>query len=129
MKLLNAGSRFAPIAEELIENQYARERLQDGANKLHDAYSRAQKRRVKPTRDRKLRAQFEAAISALDEGSAALFSGRRKPKRSGRKLLLGAVGLGAAGLVAAVAVNDELRESLLGSAKALGDEISDPSDD
>ena len=124
MAMTDLGSRFAPLAEELLENRYARENLQEGAEKLRDAYNRAQKRRVKPSRDRKLRAQFEAAISALDEGSAALLSGRRKPKRTGRKLLLGAVALGATGLGVALAVNDELRDSFFGSAKALGEEIA-----
>lgn len=105
MALKDTGSRFAPIAEELLENSYARENLREGAEKLRAAYSRAQKRRVKPARDRKLRAQLEAALSAIDEGSAALFSGRRKPKRTGRKLLLGAVALAAVGAAVAFAVD------------------------
>src|SRR3954468_18476517 len=90
-------SRLGPLAEELLENSYARENLREGTEKLRDAYERAQKRRVKPSRDRKLRSQFEAAIAALDEGSAALASGRKKPKRTGRKLILTVLALGAAG--------------------------------
>jgi hypothetical protein len=113
-----------PLAEELLDNRYARENLREGAEKLRDAYGRAQKRRVKPSRDRKLRRQFEAAITALDEGTAALAVGRRKPKRTGRKAVLTVLALAAAGSAAALALNDGLREQVFGSAKALGEEIS-----
>jgi hypothetical protein len=127
MAMTDAPSRLLPFAEELLDNTYARENLREGTEKLRDAYGRARKRRVKPTRDRKLRRQFEAAIAALDEGTAALASGRKKPRRTARKLVLGvlaAVGLGAA---VALAVNEDLRDSVLGSAKALGEEISSDS--
>jgi hypothetical protein len=113
-----------PLAEELLDNRYARENLREGAEKLRDAYGRSQKRRVKPSRDRKLRRQFEAAIAAIDEGTAALASGRQKPKRTGRKAMLTVVALGLAGAGAALALNDGLREQVFGSAKALGEEIS-----
>jgi hypothetical protein len=125
---LTAPSRMLPLAEELLDNTYARENLREGAEKLRDAYGRAQKRRVKPTRDAKLRRQFEAAIAALDEGTAALASGRKKPKRTGRKVVLTALALTAAGAGAALALNDGLRESVFGSAKALGEEISGDQD-
>jgi hypothetical protein len=101
MAVNDVPSRLMPLAEELLDNSYARENLRDGAEKMRDAYSRARKRRVKPSRDRKLRKQFEAAISALDEGTAALASGRRKPKRTGRKVLAGLLVVGAAGAGAA----------------------------
>jgi hypothetical protein len=125
MALTDAPSRLLPLAEELLDNRYARENLREGAEKLRDAYGRAQKRRVKPSRDRKLRRQFEAAIAALDEGTAALASGRQKPKRTGRKVVLTVLVLTGAGAAAALALNEDLRESVFGSAKALGEEISD----
>jgi hypothetical protein len=128
MALTDAPSRMLPLAEELLDNTYARENLREGAEKLRDAYARAQKRRVKPTRDRKLRRQFEAAIAALDEGTAALASGRKKPKQTGRKLVLTGLALTAAGSAAALALNDGLRESVFGSAKALGEELSGAQD-
>ena len=124
MASTDAPSRMLPLAEELLENRYARENLREGAEKLRDAYGRARKRRVKPARDRKLRRQFEAAIAALDEGTAALASGRKKPKRTGRKVVLGALAVTGAAAAAALALNEDLRESVLGSAKALGEEIS-----
>ena len=124
MALTDAPSRMLPLAEELLDNRYARENLREGAEKLRDAYGRAQKRRVKPSRDRKLRRQFEAAVAALDEGSAALASGRQKPKRTGRKAVLTVLALAAAGSAAVLALNDGLREQVFGSAKALGEEIS-----
>jgi hypothetical protein len=124
MALTDASSRLLPLAEELLDNTYARENLREGSEKLRDAYERAQKRRVKPSRDRKLRRQFEAAIAALDEGTAALASGRQKPKRTGRKVVLAVLALAGAGAAAALALNEDLRDSVLGSAKALGEEIS-----
>ena len=81
-------AQLKPLAEELLDNSYARENLQEGAEKLRDAYDRSRKRRVKPSKDRKLRKQIEAAVAALDEGTAALASGRKKPKRTGRNVVL-----------------------------------------
>jgi len=101
MAMTDAPNRLLPLAEELLENNYARENLQEGAEKLRDAYGRARKHRVKPSRDGKLRRQFEAAIAALDEGTAALASGRRKPKHTNRKVLGGLLVAAAAGAVAA----------------------------
>jgi len=117
-------STLKPLAEELLENNYARENLQEGAEKLRDAYDRSRKRRVKPSKDRKLRKQVEAAIAALDEGTAALASGRKKPKRTGRNLVLTGIGLAVAGAAAVLATNEDLRDKVFGSAKALGDEIT-----
>jgi hypothetical protein len=122
-------AKLKPLAEELLENNYARENLQEGAEKLRDAYERSQKRRVKPSKDRKLRKQLEAAVQALDEGTAALASGRQKPKRTGRKIVLTLLALILAGAAAVLATNEELRNSALGSAKALGDEITSSGSD
>jgi hypothetical protein len=124
MALTDAPSRLLPLAEEILDNRYARENLREGTEKLRGVYGRARKRRVKPASDRKLRKQFEAAIAALDEGTAALASGRKKPKRTGRKVVLTMVALGVAGTAAALALNEDLRESVLGSAKALGEEVA-----
>jgi hypothetical protein len=124
MALTDAPSRLLPLAEEILDNRYARANLREGAEKLSGVYERAHKRRVKPASDRKLRKQFEAAIAALDEGTAALASGRKKPKRTGRKVVLTLVALGVAGAAAALALNEDLRESVLASARALGEEVS-----
>jgi len=130
MTMTDAPSRLLPFTAELLDNTYARDNLREGAEKLRDAYGRARKRRVKPSQDRKLRRQFEAAIAALDEGTAALASGRKKPRRTGRKLALGLLAVAGAGAAVALAVNEDLRNSVLGSAKALGEEItSDTSSD
>ncbi|HEX4306218.1 MAG TPA: hypothetical protein VHZ54_09290 [Solirubrobacterales bacterium] len=118
-----------PLAEELLDNSYARENLQEGAEKLRDAYERSRKRRVKPSKDRKLRKQLEAAVAALDEGTAALASGRKRPKRTGRKVVLALVGLALAGAAAVLATNEDLRNQVLGSAKSLGDEITGSGDE
>jgi hypothetical protein len=124
MAVTGAASRLTPLAEELLDNAYARDNLREGAEKLRDAYGRARKRRVKPSKDRKLRRQFEAAITALDEGTAALASGRKKPKRNGRKVVLTVLAVTGAAAATALALNEDLRESVLGSAKALGEEVT-----
>ncbi len=117
-------SRLKPFAEELLDNNYARQNLQEGAAKLQDAYERSRKRRVKPSKDRKLRKQLEAAIQAIDEGTAALASGRHKPSHKGRNLALVLLLAVAAGTAAVLATNEDLRDKVFGSAKALGDEIA-----
>jgi hypothetical protein len=117
-------STVLPLAEELLDNNYARENLQEGAEKLRDAYERSRKRRVKPSKDRKLRKQVEAAIQAIDEGTAALASGRKKPKHTGRNVFLGLLGIAIAGAGVVLATNEDLRNQVFGSAQALGDEIA-----
>ncbi|HEY5977761.1 MAG TPA: hypothetical protein VIT85_07870 [Solirubrobacterales bacterium] len=94
-------SRLSPVVEEIMENNYARQQLQSGAENLRDAYNRAQKRRVKPTEDRKLHRQLQSGISSLGEGAKALAGGRRAPKRRWPKRLA-TVGIlaGGAGAVA-----------------------------
>jgi hypothetical protein len=121
-------SKLKPLAAELLDNSYARDNLQEGAEKLRDAYGRSRKRRVKPSKDRKLRKQLEAAIAAIDEGTAALASGRKKPKRTGRNVVLVMLGAAVAGTAAVLATNEELRNKVFGSAKALGDEITSTGD-
>jgi hypothetical protein len=80
-------------------------------------------KKVKPRRN-----QVESAIKAIDEGTAALASGRRKPSHKGRNAVLGLLIVTAAGTAVALAVSENLRGQVFGSAKALGDEIagSDP---
>lgn len=74
------AARLAPYAKELLENEYARENLREGVEKLRAAYRRGQKRRVEPTPDERLRQQVRSAAQSLTEAGQALRSGRRKPK-------------------------------------------------
>jgi hypothetical protein len=74
------AARLAPYAKERLENEYAREKLRDGVEKLRAVYRRGQKRRVEPTRDERLREQLRSATRSLTEAGQALGSGRRKPK-------------------------------------------------
>ena len=69
-----------------------------------------------------MRRQLESAIAALDEGTAALFSGRKKPKRTGRKVALSLLAIAAAGAATALAVDEDLRNSVFGSAPSDGSE-------
>jgi hypothetical protein len=130
MALTEVPSRLLPLAEELLDNRYARDHLREGGERLQDAFRRAQKRRVTPSRCRRIRRQLESAIAALDEGTAALASGRRKPRHRGRKVVLALLALAGIGAAAVLAGNEDLRRSVLGSARALGEEIcGDPGTD
>lgn len=101
-------------AQRLIENEYVQENLAEAADRLRAAYKRASKRRVEPTRDKKLRRQIRDAALSLREATNALQSGRRKPKkRRGRRLVLVLI-LGAGAAAAIVASNEELRRKVLG---------------
>jgi len=120
--MTDATTRLLPFAEEMLENSYARENLREGAENLRAAYARARKRRVNPAQDRKLRRQLEAAVAKLDEGTAALASGRRKPRRTGRKVALAALAAVGVGAGAALAASEDLRNSVFGSAGAGGEE-------
>ncbi|HEV7400085.1 MAG TPA: hypothetical protein VGN84_07415 [Solirubrobacterales bacterium] len=110
------ASRFTPYVQELLDNEYAQENLLNGATKLRAAYGRSKKRRVNAARDRKLRRQLTVAALSLGEGAKALAGGRRKPpKRRGRRLVM-FLGIGALGTGVALAVNEDPRSSLFGSA-------------
>ena len=81
-----------------------------------------------PKKVKPLAEELIAAIKAIDDGTAALASGRRKPSHKARNAVLGLLVVTAAGTAVALAVNEKLRGQVFGSAKALGDEIagSDP---
>jgi hypothetical protein len=108
------AARVGPIAERLLENQYAQENLREAVENLRRAYQRASKRRVKPAEDKKLHQQVREAALSLTEAAKALKSGRQKPKKRRGKRLLILLGLGAAGVVAALAASEDLRNKVLG---------------
>jgi hypothetical protein len=119
MARTNHTARLAPYAAELLENAYVQENLRDGVEKLRAAYQRAQKRRVEPTRDEKLRQQLRSAAASISEAGRALGGRRRKPEpRWGRRLALIAA-VGAAGAIAGLAARERL-------AKSSGPEPADP---
>jgi ferric-dicitrate binding protein FerR (iron transport regulator) len=115
MTASDTTARITPYIEELLENGYARENLRDAARNIRAAYRRVRKRRAKAARDERLRRQVQAAARSLTEAGRALRTGRRKPRRRwGRRLLL-LLGLGIAAAGIAVAADEELRASILGS--------------
>jgi hypothetical protein len=113
--MADRATKLAPYVERLVENGYAQERLSDAASSLQAAYERASKRRVKASRDEKLRRQVRDAAQALSEATNALRTGRKKPKKRWGRRLLVVLGLGALAGAAALAVSEDLRKSLLGS--------------
>ena len=105
------NARFTPYVQELLENEYVQQNLRDGVDQLRSAYRRAQKRRVEPARDERLRRQIASAARSINEAGSALRSGRRKPKpRWGARLaVIG--GLTAAGAVTAAWAKERLGAS------------------
>jgi hypothetical protein len=109
------ANRTGTYAERLIENEYVQENLGRAATNLRDAYRRASRRRVEPTRDEKLRRQVRQAALSLKEAGSALQSGRSKPKkRPGRRILVVLVVVAGGAVAAAMASSEELRQKLLG---------------
>jgi hypothetical protein len=45
MPATDMAARFTPYVQELLENEYARDNLREGADKLRAAYERSRKRR------------------------------------------------------------------------------------
>jgi hypothetical protein len=102
MAKTDTASRIAPYIEQLVENAYARENLRAGTEKLQAAIERSRKRRVKPSRDTKIRRQLKSAAASLAEGANALASGRQKPKRNwGKRIALVGMAAGAGAAIAA----------------------------
>jgi len=112
----DSAARLTPYVRELLDNEYARDNLSEAGARLRDAYERSRKRRVKATRDAKLRRQLGIAAASIVESGKALSDGRRKPavKKGRRRLAALALGLGV-GAGIALASNPELRDDLLGS--------------
>jgi hypothetical protein len=110
--------RLAPYAQELVENAYAQEKLRAGVDKLRAAYRRAQKRRVEPTRDEKVRSQVRSAAESITEAGRALRSGRRKPERRWGTRLAVIVGLGVAGVATVLWAKERLSDQPSGPTQA-----------
>ena len=113
MAATESASRLEPYVERLLQNAYVQDNLLDAVGNLREAYERAQKRRVEPARDEKIRHQLRQAALSLKEAGEALKSGRQKPKKRRAKRMLMLASLGAVGVAAALAASEELRSKLL----------------
>jgi hypothetical protein len=102
----------SPYVERLLENAYVQDNLLEAMQNLRRAYERAQKRRVEPARDSKIRHQLRQAALSLTEAGEALKSGRRKPRKRWPKRVF--VLIGAIGVAAALAGSEDLRRRLVG---------------
>ena len=114
MRRSDTATSVMPFLERALDNRYAQENLSDAAENLRAAYRRASKRRVQPTRDKKLREQLRQAALSITEAGSAIKTGRQKPrKRWGRRVLV-VIGVGTVGAAAALAASDELRNTVFG---------------
>lgn len=110
----DTAAGVTPFLERALDNRYAQENLSDAAEKLRAAYRRASKRRVEPTRDKRLHEQLRQAALSITEAGRAIKTGRQKPrKRWGRRVLV-VIGVGAVGTAAAMAASEELRSTVFG---------------
>jgi hypothetical protein len=115
MTATESASRLGPYVERLLQNAYVQDNLLDAVENLRGAYERAQKRRVEPARDEKIRRQLRQSALSLQKAGEALKSGRQKPKKRRAKQTLVLVSLGAVGVAAALAASEELRSKLFDS--------------
>jgi hypothetical protein len=119
MPASDGTARAAAYAQRLIDNRYAQENLGEAVDSLRAAYQRASKRRVEPARDEKIRKHVRHAAHSISETTRALKTGRQKPKR--RRRLLIVLGLSAAGVAAALASSENLRDRVLGKGPVAGE--------
>jgi ferric-dicitrate binding protein FerR (iron transport regulator) len=84
------ASQIGPYVEQLIENDYAQEKLREAV------------------------ANLGATAGSLSEAAAAIKTGRRKPRGRWRKRLFAVVALGATGAAIALAMDEDLRRKVLG---------------
>jgi len=115
MTATESASRLGPYVERLLQNAYVQDNLLDGVENLREAYERAQKRRVEPARDEKIRRQLRQSALSLQKAGEALRSGRQKPMKRRAKRMLILASLGAVGVAAALAASEELRNKLFDS--------------
>ena len=115
MAATESASRLGPYVERLLQNAYVQDNLLDAVENLREAYERAQKRRVEPARDEKIRRQLRQSALSLQKAGEALKSGRQKPKKRRGKRMLILASLGAVGVAAALAASEELRSKLFDS--------------
>jgi hypothetical protein len=115
MTASDTGAGVTPYIAQLLENSDARENLRDAAQNIRGAYGRAQKCRAKTARDERFRSQVQAAARSITEAGRALRSGRQKPRQRWGRRLPFLLGLGVAAVGIAVAADEELRASILGS--------------
>jgi hypothetical protein len=120
MASTDAVSRLTPYIEQLLEDESARDNLRHGADKLRGAYQRSQKKRVKAAKDKRLRQQLRSAAQSFAEGATALAHDTQKPKKHRGRNLLTLLALAAIGAGVAIALNEDLRSSLLGSGAGTG---------
>jgi len=111
----DTAARAGTYAERLLDNAYVQENLADAIGNLRQAYARASKRRVEPTRDEKFRRQVLQAAGSIREAASALKEGRTKPKRRVGRRLIVVLGVGAIGAGAALAASEDLRNKVFGS--------------
>lgn len=112
MAATESASRLGPYVERLLQNAYVQDNLLDAVENLREAYERAQKRRVEPARDEKIRRQLRQSALSLQKAGEALKSGRQKPKKRRAKRMLMLASLGAVGVAAALAASEEFRSKL-----------------
>jgi hypothetical protein len=110
-------TRLGPYAERLVANEYVQDNLREAAVSLQSAYARISKRKGAAAEDKKLYSHLRRAAGSLAAAREALVTGRRKPKRSKRRIAVIVLALAGAGGAVAIGANEDLRKRLTGEAR------------
>jgi hypothetical protein len=96
-----AAPNATAYLQRLVEDDYVHEQITEAVSRLHKAYRRAERKKgAKAAEDKKLYAHVREAAGSIRRAAMAVQRKPPKPRRRGRKLVVGAL-VGAGALVAA----------------------------
>jgi hypothetical protein len=96
-----ASTPAITYVERLLDNDYVHENLHEGVANLRALYLDARQRKAaEAARDKKLYRRLHRGVGSLTEAAVALRTGREKPKRRGRTLIVLVVAGGGVAVVA-----------------------------
>jgi len=113
--------RTMPYVERLVDNGYLQENVREGVANLRAAYGRARGRKAaKAAQDRKIHRRIQHGVSALAEAAVALKTGREKPRRRGRAVLMLVLAGGGVALAASAERRERVLSAISGSSDGAG---------
>jgi ferric-dicitrate binding protein FerR (iron transport regulator) len=116
-----------PYIQRLAEDDYIQAQLRNAAGRLHDASSRARRKRGRAVEDKKLYANLSEAATSIRKAASRL-QRKPKPKRRGPKVAAAAVAAGGAVLLWRRKVSDQPDYAIEGAGASYAPAASPPGD-